>query len=112
MVRGHPRGRGRDQAEDAETEEKWLEKQARFLKEHLLVWAPACAQEIESAPHADFYKGAGKLLRGFLELEKQLFHDRGPEKIESLETLRKRYGSRKEWKGPLFDPVPENKADS
>ena len=52
------------------------------------------------------------MLRGFLELEKQLFHDRGPEKIESLETLRKRYGSRKEWKGPLFDPVSENKADS
>ena len=99
-------------SEDTETEEQWLEKQARFLKEHLLVWAPACAQEIESAPHAEFYKGAGKLLRGFLELEKQLFHDRGPEKIESLETLRKRYGSRKEWKGPLFDPVPENKADS
>ena len=99
-------------SEDAETEEQWLDKQARFLKEHLLVWGPAFAQEVESATHADFYKGAGKLLRGFLELEKQLFHDRGPEKIESLQTLRKRYGSRKEWKGPLFEPVPENKADS
>ncbi len=47
-----------------------------------------------------------------VELEKQLFHDLGPEKIESLETLRKRYGSRKEWKGPLFEAVPEKKADS
>ena len=98
--------------EDAETEEQWLELQARFLKKHLLVWGPTCAQEIESAPHAEFYMGAGKLLRGFLELEKQLFHGRGPEKIESLQTLRNRYGRKKEWKGPLFEAVPENKGDS
>ena len=69
-------------------------------------------QEIESAPHSVFYKGAGKLLRGFLELEKQLFHGRGPEKIESLQTLRNRYGRKKEWKGPLFEAVPANKGDS
>ena len=97
---------------DSYTEEKWIELQARFLKEHLLVWGPACAQDIEYAPHAVFYKGTGKLLRGFLEFEKQLFHDLGPEKMESLETLRKRYGNRKDWKGPLFEAVPENKADS
>ena len=99
-------------SEDSETEENWIDLQARFLKEHLLVWGPTCAQDIEAAPHAVFYKGTGKLLRGFLEFEKQLFHDLGPEKIESLETLRKRYGSRKEWKGPLFEAVPEKKADS
>ena len=99
-------------SDDSDTEEKWLDLQARFLKEHLLVWGPTCAQDIEAAPHAVFYKGTGKLLRGFLEFEKQLFHDLGPEKIESLETLRKRYGSRKEWKGPLFEAVPEKKADS
>ena len=98
--------------EDSETEEQWLDLQANFLKKHLLVWAPTCAQEIESASHAEFYKGVGKLLRGFLELEKQLFHDRGPEKIESLQAARKRYGSKKEWKGPLFEAVPENNADS
>ena len=45
--------------EDSETEDQWLDLQARFLKKHLLVWAPTCAQEIESAPHAEFYKGAG-----------------------------------------------------
>ena len=99
-------------SEDSYNEEKWIDLQARFLKEHLLVWGPACALDIEVAPHAVFYKGTGKLLRGFLEFEKQLFHDLGPEKIESLETLRKRYGSRKEWKGPLFEAVPEKKADS
>ena len=99
-------------SEDSYNEEKWIDLQARFLKEHLLVWGPECAQDIEAAPHAVFYKGTGKLLRGFLEFEKQLFHDLGPEKIESLETLRKRYGSRKEWKGPLFEAVPEKKADS
>ena len=98
--------------EDSETEEKLLDLQALFLKKHLLFWAPKCAKEIESAPHAEFYKGAGKLLRGFLELEKQLFHDRGPEKIESLQAARKRYGSKKEWKGPLFEAVPDNKSDS
>ena len=98
--------------EDSETEEKWLDLQALFLKKHLLVWAPTCAQEIESAPHAEFFRGAGKLLRGFLELEKQLFHDRGPKKIESLQAARKRYGSKKEWKGPLFEAVPDNKSDS
>ena len=98
--------------EDSYNEEKWIDLQARFLKEHFLVWGPACALDIEAAPHAVFYKGTGKLLRGFLEFEKQLFHDLGPEKIESLETLRKRYGSRKEWKGPLFEAVPEKKADS
>ena len=99
-------------SEDSDLEEKWINLQARFLKEHLLVWGPACALDIEAAPHAVFYKGTGKLLRGFLEFEKQLFHDLGPEKIESLETLRKRYGSRKEWKGPLFEAVPEKKTDS
>ena len=98
--------------EDSETEEKWLDLQALFLKKHLLVWAPTCAQEIESAPHAEFYRGAGKLLSGFLELEKQLIHDRGPEKIEALQAARKRYGSKKEWKGPLFEAVPDNKSDS
>ncbi len=67
--------------EDTETEVRWLELQARFLKNHLLIWGPACAQELESAPHADFYKGAGKLLQGFFELEKQLFHDSGTVKM-------------------------------
>ena len=52
------------------------------------------------------------MLRGFFDFEKQLFHELGPEKIESLDNLRKRYGNRKEWKGPLFEAVPENKADS
>ncbi len=101
-----------NRSEDSDEEEKWLEMQARFLKQHLLVWGPACAQDIESAPHAVFYKGTGKLLRGFLEFEKQIFHDLGPEKIESLENLRKRFGKRKDWKGPLFEAVPKNKRDS
>ena len=45
-------------------------------------------------------------MRGFLEFEKQLFHELGPEKIESLEALRKRFGRRKDWKGKsLFEKV-------
>ena len=60
-------------SKDSEEEERWLEHQAVFLKKHLLVWAPACSKSVESAPHADFYKGAGMLLRGFLEIEQEIF---------------------------------------
>lgn len=93
-------------SEGSEQEEQWLERQAEFLKKHLLVWAPACAQDFGSAPNADFYKGVGLLLQGFLEMERQLFQDRGPERIVSLEAARKRYGGRRGWKGPTFEPTP------
>ena len=33
-------------SEDSYNEEKWIDLQARFLKEHLLVWGPACAQAV------------------------------------------------------------------
>jgi len=99
-------------SKDSEEEERWLEFQAYFLKKHLLVWAPSCIQTLESAPHADFYKGAGMLLRGFLEIEKQLFHDRGPKKIESIEAAQNRYGKRRDWKGPVFEAVPPSEGDS
>ena len=93
-------------ADDPEQEESWLERQAEFLKKHLLVWVPTCAQDLVSASGADFYKGVGLLLQGFLELEKQLFQDRGPDRIVSLEAAQKRYGGRRNWKGPTFEPTP------
>ena len=99
-------------SKDSEEEEKWLDFQASFLKKHLLIWGPSCSEEVESAPNADFYKGAGMLLRGFLELEKELFQNRGPEKIESLGEARKRYGNRADWKGPLFEAVPPAEGNS
>ena len=90
-------------SKDQEEEEIWLDYQESFLKKHLLVWGPTCGEDIESAQKADFYKGAGMLLKGFLEIEKELFQNRGSERIESLEEVRKRYGVRKDWKGPLFE---------
>ena len=99
-------------SKDSEEEEKWLDFQASFLKKHLLIWGPYCSEEVKSAPNADFYKGAGMLLRGFLEIEKELFQNRGPEKIESLVEARKRYGNRTDWKGPLLDAVPPAEGNS
>ncbi len=93
-------------SKDEEEEGRWLDFQANFLKKHLLIWGPTCCENVEYAPSANFYKGAGMLLRGFLEIEKELFQNRGPEKIESLEEAQKRYGNKTDWKGDLFDPVP------
>ena len=89
-----------------EEEEKWLDVQAEFLKKHLLVWVPTCAQDIQAAGHSDFYRGAALVLLGFLQMERLLFKDRGQEKIETLDAARARYGSEGKWKGPLFDPKP------
>jgi hypothetical protein len=52
------------------------------------------------------------LLRGFLEIEKELFQNRGPENIESLGEARKRYGNKTDWKGPLFEAVPPAEGNS
>ena len=99
-------------SKDSEEEGRWLDFQASFLKKHLLIWGPSCSEAVESAPNADFYKGAGMLLRGFLEIEKELFQNRGPENIESLGEARKRYGNKTDWKGPLFEPVPPAEGNS
>ena len=64
-----------------------------------------CAADIEQAGHAHFYQGVGKVLRGFLDVERQLFQVRSPGNIESIEDARKRFGGEGKWKGPLFDPA-------
>lgn len=87
-----------------ETVDNWLELQANFLKKHVLVWAPTCARDIEMAEHADFYVGVGKILRGFLELERLLFQYHGPETIMTLEEGRLHYGGERSFKGPIFEP--------
>ena len=48
------------------------------------------------------------LLKGFLEIENELFRNRSSKKIDSLEEVRMRYGNIKDWKGPLFDANPTN----
>jgi len=90
-------------SKDSKEEKMWLDYQESFLKKHLLVWGPSCGEDIESSSKSNFYKGVGMLLKGFLEIEKELFQNRGPEKIESLEEVRNRYGNMKDWKGPLFE---------
>lgn len=88
---------------DSETEKKWLEQQAQFLKQHLLIWGPACAQDIEKARGAAFYRAAAILLRGFLDMERTLFADWTAGKIASLEEVRQLYGALPHWKGPTLD---------
>lgn len=90
-------------AEHTDEQKRWLELQAAFLQEHLLVWAPACAQDMEKAPEAHFYRGVGMILRGFLEVEQALFRDWGLETIISLEEARQRHGASPTWKGPTVD---------
>ena len=90
--------------------ECWLRLQATCLKEHLLVWAPSCAADIEQVPQAAFYRGAAKLLRGFLEVERSLFVDWGLDNVATLAEARAHYGARSEWRGPLFD-VSDDEAE-
>jgi TorA maturation chaperone TorD len=100
-------------AGDPDEEARWITHQAAFLKQHLLVWGPAAAGDLAGAKGAAFYRGLAKILQGFLEFERDLFKDWGPEPIQSLEEARRRLSGRGDWKGPTFDliePPPENLA--
>ena len=92
-----------DKQAAAEDIDPWLRLQATCLKEHLLVWAPSCAADIEQVPQAVFYRGAAKVLRGFLEVERSLFVDWGLDNVATLAEARAHYGAQGEWRGPLFD---------
>lgn len=94
-------------ATDPEEEKRWLRLQSDFLKEHLLVWAPNCADDISSAKSARFYRGVAMILRGFLELERDVFRGLGLEKVISLEEARKQQAAIPSWKGPTFDMADE-----
>jgi TorA maturation chaperone TorD len=88
-------------ARDPDGEAISVNLQARFLKQHLLVWGPSAAEDLTGARGALFYRGVGKLLRGFFELERDLVRRWGPEPIRSLEEAR-RSSPAAAWKGPLF----------
>ncbi len=89
-------------AENAEEEACCLQFQTDFLREHLLVWAPTCAQDIAQAQNARFYRGLALILQGFLEVEYRLFQDRGLHTLRSLQEARQQYGAIQTWKGPTF----------
>lgn len=91
---------------------RWQKRQAEFFKEHLQVWGPECAKDISEADGAEFYKGAGLILRGFLDLEILTFHEIGPKKVETLEEARKRNMSMRTWKGDIYDPDPVGDPES
>ena len=90
-------------AADPQEDTRFVGLQSDFLKEHLLVWGPACAKDIERAEGARFYRSLAKILQGFLELELNFFRERGLDKIASLDAARQRYGAVPTWKGPTFD---------
>jgi TorA maturation chaperone TorD len=98
-------------AADSQEETRFLGLQSDFLKEHLLVWGPACARDIERATGARFYRSLAKILQGFLELELNFFRRRGLDKIASLDATRQRYGAVPTWKGPTFD-VADDKSEA
>lgn len=97
-------------AADAVEAGRWLDTQATFLKRHLLVWAPACARDLEDAPGARLYRAVGRLLAGFLQVELDLFRDRGPEPLRSLEEARARFRAQPTFRGPVFElPSPRTR---
>jgi TorA maturation chaperone TorD len=90
-------------APDLQEQTRLLDLQSSFLKDHLLVWAPACAKDIERAEGARFYRSLAKILEGFLEIELNFFRQQGLDKITPLDAARQRYGALPTWKGPTFD---------
>ncbi|GFO97388.1 anaerobic dehydrogenase-like protein [groundwater metagenome] len=49
-----------------------LKMQSDFLKDHLSKWAPAFCDELCEKSSNDFYRGIGKITKGFLISEKEL----------------------------------------
>jgi TorA maturation chaperone TorD len=95
------------ESSDDDAEARVLDLQAAFLKRHLLVWAPSAARDIAEAKAAVFYRGVGRLLMGFLDLERELFEYRGQDPLPSVDDARRRYAGG-DWRGPLFDlPTPQ-----
>lgn len=90
-------------AAQQEEETRWLRLQTDFLREHLLVWVPTCAEDIERSQGAKFYRGLAIILRGFLEMERTLLREWGLDKVASLEEVRQLYRAMPMWKGPTFD---------
>jgi len=103
------------EAQDDAEEAEWLDRQQRFLQEHLFVWTPAFTVDLENAKSAHLYQGVAQLLRGFLAWERNEFMRRGMGPVESLEDARKRYPQRPRYRGPvaeeLLDAASKGKAE-
>lgn len=54
---------------------KYLNMQKTFLVEHLLKWAPSFAEDIVKNANTLFYKALGKMMKGFLNMEKKIIDE-------------------------------------
>jgi len=54
---------------------KYLHKQQEFLREHLLSWVPAFADDVQRFACEDFYPAVAKITTGYLRLEQELIAD-------------------------------------
>lgn len=97
-------------ARDADEEGRWLTAQATFLKRHLAVWGPQAARDLAAAKSARFYRGIGLVVEGFLEMERDLLREWGPDEVLPLEEARRRAGGAGEWRGPRFDPGEDDRS--
>jgi TorA maturation chaperone TorD len=97
-------------AQSPEEEAEWVNRQGQFLKEHLLVWAPACTEDVERARSAVLYRGVAQLLRGFLAWEQSEFQRRGMGKVETIEEARKHHPQTTRYRGPIADELLQAKA--
>lgn len=100
-------------AGNPDDEAKWAHLQGELLKHHLLVWVPRFAADLSQEPRARLYRGAAKILQGFLDLEREVIAPWGPEGFRTYEEAREALGRRGQWRGPLFEPpgTPETAAD-
>lgn len=90
-------------APDRRAETRAVEDQIAFLTRHLLVWAPAAAGDLARAAGTGVYWGVGRLLEGFLDLEKDMVTGPSGEPIESVDDARRRYAGSGVWRGPVLD---------
>lgn len=58
---------------EGELQDAPLKEQKDFLNQHLINWVPAFAADVVAYASTDFYRGLGKLTKGFLSLERGLF---------------------------------------
>ncbi len=77
-------------------ETRWLNLQGDFVKAHLSQWVPRFAEDLEKLG-GEFYRGMGKILRGFLALEKEFLADWGSERPAHLIQVKE-----SSFTGPLF----------
>lgn len=85
-------------------EAQWLKLQAEFLKQHLLIWAPAFLRDLKQAEGADFYKAIAGVFQGFLELERRCFAAWDDEEVRPIEEIRAQLLKEQPWQGPTFNP--------